>query len=273
MPDANGNLIGGPLSSGGPIDPRLGPLANNGGPTLTHALVPGSPAINAGDPAAMSGEGGVPQFDQRGAPFTRVHGGRIDIGAFESQPNPLTGDYNFNGVVDAADYVVWRKTLNSTTDLRADGNGDGVVNQEDWQVWRANFGRTAESGEQRAESEVPRGESPEQPAVQAPSQRPAWHPPSVPGVSVTASRPAFRPASQRFATQEDLLAALASPHATSHGRNDFIPERRRSMRNRDPGLADARIDAVDRVFESLGNVAGTGHPAAGLGRRGDVGVP
>ena len=45
-PDANGNLIGGPMH--GAIDPLLGPLANNGGPTLTHALLPGSPAIGAG---------------------------------------------------------------------------------------------------------------------------------------------------------------------------------------------------------------------------------
>ncbi|HJQ80917.1 MAG TPA: hypothetical protein VJ828_13215 [Lacipirellulaceae bacterium] len=36
------------------------------------------------------------------------------------------------------------------------------------------------------------------------------------------------------------------------------------MRDTDSGLADASIDAVDRVFETLGNVAGTGHPAADL---------
>src|SRR5262249_5219685 len=44
----NGNLIG---SASGPIDPLLGPLRDNGGPTFTHALLPGSPALNAGDPA------------------------------------------------------------------------------------------------------------------------------------------------------------------------------------------------------------------------------
>ena len=108
---------------------------------MTHALLPGSPAINAGDPRAMAGVGGVPLYDQRGEPFTRVFGGRIDIGAFEAQPNPLPGDYNFDGVVDAADFVIWRKTLNSTTDLRADGNGDGVVNDLDRAVWMANFGK------------------------------------------------------------------------------------------------------------------------------------
>jgi hypothetical protein len=55
-----------------PIDPVLGPLADNGGPTLTHALQAGSPAINRGDPAA-------PPQDQRG--YGRA--GVPDVGAFE----------------------------------------------------------------------------------------------------------------------------------------------------------------------------------------------
>ena len=52
-----------------PIDPKLGPLADNFGPTMTHALLADSPARDMGDPAAVAGVGGVPQFDQRGAPF------------------------------------------------------------------------------------------------------------------------------------------------------------------------------------------------------------
>ncbi len=72
-----------------------------------------------------------------------MYGGRIDIGAVESIPaGVLAGDYNFNGVVDAADYSVWRDTLNSMADLRADGNGDGVVDALDYGVWRSNFGAT-----------------------------------------------------------------------------------------------------------------------------------
>lgn len=71
------------------VDPRLGPLANNGGPTRTHGLLAGSPAIDAGNPAAAAGVGGVPLYDQRGASFNRVidgdgvNGLRIDIGAVE----------------------------------------------------------------------------------------------------------------------------------------------------------------------------------------------
>ena len=56
-------------------DPKLGPLANNGGPTLTMALLPGSPAIDAGDNSAAQ------PADQRG--FPRVVGPNIDIGAYE----------------------------------------------------------------------------------------------------------------------------------------------------------------------------------------------
>jgi len=61
------------------IDPLLGPLQDNGGTTFTHALLPGSPAIDAGDPTFTP----PPAQDQRGYP--RVVNGRIDIGSFEAQ--------------------------------------------------------------------------------------------------------------------------------------------------------------------------------------------
>jgi hypothetical protein len=59
----------------------------------------------------------------------------------------LAGDYNHDGVVDAADYTVWRNWLGTTiyevvAGLPGDGNEDGVVNQADYDLWRANFGAT-----------------------------------------------------------------------------------------------------------------------------------
>jgi hypothetical protein len=63
------------------INPLLGPLQDNGGPTLTHALLPGSPAIDAGDPNFTP----PPGYDQRGPGFDRVVNNRIDIGSFEVQ--------------------------------------------------------------------------------------------------------------------------------------------------------------------------------------------
>ena len=62
-------------------DPMLGPLQNNGGPTSTHALLPGSPAIDAGDPNFTP----PPLYDQRGPGFDRLVNGRIDKGSFEAQ--------------------------------------------------------------------------------------------------------------------------------------------------------------------------------------------
>jgi hypothetical protein len=61
-------------------NPLLGPLANNGGPTDTLALVANSPAVNAADPGACSGA------DQRGV--SRPQQGACDIGAFELEPEP-----------------------------------------------------------------------------------------------------------------------------------------------------------------------------------------
>ncbi|MEG4289262.1 Calx-beta domain-containing protein [Microcoleus sp. C2C3] len=82
---AVGDRVG---TAAAPIDPLLNPLTNNGGPTQTVALQPGSPAINGGDPAFVLTSGpfiGPPFYDQRGiSPFNRVSGGIIDIGAFES---------------------------------------------------------------------------------------------------------------------------------------------------------------------------------------------
>jgi fibronectin-binding autotransporter adhesin len=71
--------------SNAPINPLIGPLADNGGPTWTHALLPGSPALDAGDDALAG-------TDQRGRP--RRAGARVDIGAFEygpATPQFLTG--------------------------------------------------------------------------------------------------------------------------------------------------------------------------------------
>lgn len=58
-----------------------------------------------------------------------------------------TGDYNGNGVVDAADYVVWRKSQNQTgPGLAADSNGDSVVNVADYNFWRSRVGNVVGSG-------------------------------------------------------------------------------------------------------------------------------
>jgi predicted outer membrane repeat protein len=67
------------------FDPKLGPLQNNGGPTETMALLPGSPAIDAGNPSGCR-DGSLITADQRGAPRPdKEDTSGCDIGAFESQ--------------------------------------------------------------------------------------------------------------------------------------------------------------------------------------------
>ena len=123
------------------VDPLLGPLADNGGPTLTHALLAGSPALDAGDPSI---EFAPVEFDQRGDGYARVSGQFVDIGAYEAQgvPTRVPGDYNSDGVIDAADYTVWRDLLGSDAiPLQgADGDGDGLVSEVDYRVWSSHFG-------------------------------------------------------------------------------------------------------------------------------------
>jgi hypothetical protein len=73
----NGDQVG---TFASPIDPKLGPLSKNGGPTQTMALLPGSPAIDAGDNGLILFDQNT---DQRG--FARISGSTVDIGAFEYQ--------------------------------------------------------------------------------------------------------------------------------------------------------------------------------------------
>jgi hypothetical protein len=86
----------------GPItmaDPKLGPLQDNGGFGMTHALLSGSPALDGGNPSGCTDALGAPlTIDQRGS--KRPQGARCDIGAYERGPG---GDANGDGLVDVAD--------------------------------------------------------------------------------------------------------------------------------------------------------------------------
>jgi hypothetical protein len=70
--------------------------------------------------------------------------------------NQLPGDFNRDGNVDAADYVVWRKSNGAAATFfqRADGNGSGVVDAADYAIWRSQFG-AADSPAAAAATSVP----------------------------------------------------------------------------------------------------------------------
>jgi hypothetical protein len=103
----NGNLVG---SSTAPIDPLLGPLQDNGGPTFTHALLPGSPAIDAGNNAYAT------NFDQRGPGFPRIVNGIIDIGAFEVQAATKATHYSISAPASAVAGSAFNVTVKVLSD-------------------------------------------------------------------------------------------------------------------------------------------------------------
>jgi hypothetical protein len=75
LTNTDGNQVGNVPPNSSPIDPRIGPLADNGGPTRTHALLLGSPAIDAASTPDC------PTTDQRGV--LRPQGAACDIGSYE----------------------------------------------------------------------------------------------------------------------------------------------------------------------------------------------
>ena len=132
--DFDGNLIG---EADAPIDARLGPLADNGGPTRTHALQPDSPAKDAGNPNIFFDPN---QFDQRGDPFIRVDDGRIDMGSVDAVAEAI--DLDGNAGVDRGDVAVLVGFFGATsgaTSSQGDLDGDGRVSLIDLLMLRQLF--------------------------------------------------------------------------------------------------------------------------------------
>ncbi|TWT92449.1 hypothetical protein Pla108_40740 [Botrimarina colliarenosi] len=115
----NSLLASGTFSAG--MTPSFGQDSSGGTPLFTQALFlpSGSSPITSGAVSA-------------GSTFTLV----IDN-------LTIPGDYNGDGMVNAADYTVWRDSNGSTTNLAADGNGDLTVNAADYTIWAGNYGANA----------------------------------------------------------------------------------------------------------------------------------
>lgn len=242
----------------GIANPLLAPLDSNGqAPNLlfelqTHALLPGSPAINAGSPS-FNPNAFIPAMttDERGEGFARVKNGRIDAGSFESDLVPaLPADFNGNGVVDGADFLSWQRNFGKTGAIKADGdaNGDGNVNAADLAAWKTGYGSVAGSE-----------------AAAAPAAAAA----SVPfaTAALLAEEETTAPAASNSTVEApvsggsrfDSLASLGGPAAVAANSavaqvvdeslrwNDFAAPKRRAA---SVFLADERSEELDLLFAS-----------------------
>lgn len=137
--DANGNIVGVTDLS------WLLPLSDYGGPTWTHALLPYSPAVNAGsDALAVDFEGNPLTTDQRGE--SRTCGPTVDIGAYEHQYTP--GDFGADGQVDQADLTTLLSNWGAVVRSAAwNAPWDGAVDQNELTDlltnWGAGIGQTS----------------------------------------------------------------------------------------------------------------------------------
>jgi surface-anchored protein len=132
-----------------------------GDPTPKYASYDG---IDAADDSFTQSIGGHDHYNwgfskpgvykvQLGATATRIGVGTVHGSAVftflvgDDAGQLLVGDYNGDGIVDAADYTVWRNQLNQTGGgLTADGDQNGIVDAEDYLLWKSNYGNLAASG-------------------------------------------------------------------------------------------------------------------------------
>jgi CSLREA domain-containing protein len=161
--DTTGCTIGGTTTGNiTGVNPRIDPLADNGGPTFTHALKKNSPAVDAGNPAAP-GSGGTAceATDQRGV--SRPQGPRCDIGSFEREapaagakclgvavtitgtagPDTLTGTKKGEGI----------QALGGDDAIAAAGGKDGVCAGDGNDIAKGDTGNdkvTGQAGNDRA---------------------------------------------------------------------------------------------------------------------------
>jgi methionine-rich copper-binding protein CopC len=169
----------------------------------------------------------------------------------------LPGDYNNDGFVGAADYVLWRNTLgkNVLPQAGADGNGNGMVDEEDYDLWKNNYGNSSSgsgAGSALAQSATPVVNARsathsgliQRHGVFAPPLKPApIHVVGSPEVrSPTDPAPAERPVAETDV--RTLAETLSSPLAT------FSLQRRPTSHAR-PSALDASSPTAETVDDHL----------------------
>jgi hypothetical protein len=177
---------------------------------------------------------------------------------------PLVGDYDGNGVVDAADYVLWR----NGGPLQNEGATFGIVTSEDYDVWRANFGKTTASGGTIAfaretaiatngvgDSSMANASVPATTTMPANLMDPLLSLPIGNIEAVTpprfARRPSSRVALEPFASRDDALAAWLASRATDLERASQTAFNGVPGEPDDDNQEDRIVDALDLAFAVL----------------------
>jgi hypothetical protein len=144
------------LYNPGPLPVALGGLFitdDPGARPLRHAIAPLS-YIAPGGFVSLIADGDETQGANHLSFRLTAEVGRIAL--FSGGP-PLVGDFNDDGQVDTADYIMWRNSSGQIVPggSGADANDDGLIDQTDYNLWRANFGRTAANLGIRTDAAVP----------------------------------------------------------------------------------------------------------------------
>ncbi len=133
-----------PFNASARSDLILSVLASNGSTILGTSNIGGAGTIESITGLSLVSAG---QY------YVRITGATDAVQLYQLQLSaisaiaPLAGDYNKNGIVDAADYVTWRDQNDQVgTNLAADGNNDGIVNDLDYIIWKSHLGMTAGTG-------------------------------------------------------------------------------------------------------------------------------
>ncbi|MFO0788404.1 MAG: hypothetical protein U0805_03035 [Pirellulales bacterium] len=139
----------------------LAKLGQNGNPHRLTELGGAGRSITTGDPRELAvspdgkyiyltqGNGTLAVIDAASfATLNSINVGTIPQGVALQPPPLVTGDFNRDGVVDAADFILWRNTKGTTvlSLTGADADGNGTIDDADYNLWRSNFGRMAGSG-------------------------------------------------------------------------------------------------------------------------------
>lgn len=197
-----------------------------------------------------------------------------ELATSEGNPAYLPGDSSLNGVVDAADYTLWRDASPTTAAQHsADANGDGIVDDSDYLIWRRNFGRTSGIQVQPSNSQNVSAAYTESVAPPRESQLPAV------GGETTARDEAFsslapprefgherrnrfvwferEPSAQRKLLNDENLLALSLERALRPGRDFLRNSLPLSMNVGEDGDQDTLERSLDEALGTLGTGSST----------------